>query len=83
MALPGTIEELTGEWLTAALRDAGRINGDGEVTVTAAAPLQTGTAYSTVMTRIELEGPDGTPPSAVVKLPVTTEIRQVLDGIGA
>jgi hypothetical protein len=83
MALPGRIEEVSGEWLTAALRDSGRIAGDGQVAITAAGPLATGTAYSTVMSRIELEGPDGTPPSAVVKLPVTTEIRQVLDGVGA
>ena len=83
MTLPGTIEELSGEWLTSALREAGRIEGDGVVTIAKAGPLGTGTAYATEMTRIELEGPEGTPPSAIVKLPATTAVRQILDGVGA
>ena len=69
MTLPGTIEELSGEWLTSALREAGRIEGDGVVTIAKAGPLGTGTAYATEMTRIELEGPEGTLPSATGSSP--------------
>jgi hypothetical protein len=34
------------------------------------------------MAILELEGPPGTPASAVVKIPTTTEVRQLMDGIG-
>lgn len=75
MGLPRTIEELDGPWLSAALGK--------QVSVRSAAPLSTGTAFSTVMYRLELEGDEDAPASVVVKLPVDGEVRQLLDGIGA
>lgn len=76
MTLPASIEEVDGAWLAAAL------GVDGEIAVTSAAPVTTGTAYSTRMYRLTLDGPNGTPASAIVKLPVTTELRTMLDAIG-
>jgi Ecdysteroid kinase-like family len=81
--LPRTIEAVDGAWLTAALRRSGLIDAEGTVSVGSAEPLTTGTAFSTIMYRLTLEGPTGTPDSAVVKLPVAGQVRQLLDGIGA
>jgi hypothetical protein len=81
--LPTTIEGITGPWLTDALRRSGVLNGDAEVTVTSAEPLTIGTAFATKMYRLVLDGPDGAPASLVLKLPVDSEIRGLLDGIGA
>ena len=83
MGLPKSIDELDGAWLGQALHEAGRIADPAGVTIKRAEPLATGTAYSTMMWRIELDGPHGTPRTAVVKLPVQGEVRQLLDGITA
>lgn len=75
MGLPRTIEEVDGAWLSGALGK--------HVSVRSVAPLATGTAFSTVMYRLTLDGDGDAPTSVVVKLPVGGEVRQLLDGIGA
>lgn len=76
MKIPGTIDEIDNAWLRGVL-------GEG-VSLTGVSSLTTGTAYSTTMHRLHLDGgPTGTPPSVIVKLPVGGEVRQLLDGIGA
>lgn len=76
MKIPSGIDQLDSAWFA-------EVFGDG-VTVTAVSPLTTGSAYSTIMSRVQLAGgPAGTPSSVIVKLPVDGQIRQLLDGIGA
>ncbi len=82
-ALPTTIEGVTGPWLTETMRRSGLLEADGEVTVLSAEPLTLGTAFATKMYRLTLDSADGAPESMVVKLPMTGEIRGLLDGIGA
>lgn len=81
--LPKEIEEVDGAWLGQALHEDGRIRDPAGVSVTAVKPVPGGTAWSTSMAILELDGPEGTPESAVVKLPIEGELRQLLDGIGA
>lgn len=83
MDLPKKIEDIDGAWLGAALHEAGRIGDPNGVVITGVRPVGGGTAWSTTMSILDLEGPEGTPASAVVKLPITGELRQLLDGIGA
>ena len=82
-ALPNTIEALDSEWLTGALRRSGTISGDASVQIAEKAPLTAGTAFATHMYRLRLDGPDGCPETAILKLPVTGEIREFIDGVGA
>jgi hypothetical protein len=79
---PNTIAEIDGAWLTSALRRTGRLTDDDAVALLDAQPLTKGTAFTTKMYRLTLDGPDGIPPTAVLKLPVAGEVRQLLDGIG-
>ena len=80
--LPKTIDEIDGVWLSHALHAEGRISEPAGVTVTGVKTVLGGTAFATKMAILELDGPWGTPSSVVVKIPTTTEIRQLMDGIG-
>jgi Ecdysteroid kinase-like family len=73
MAPPRTIDELDGPWLSAALGE--------RVSIKSSTPISGG--YSTAMYRLELEGQREAPASVIVKLPVSGQVRQLLDGIGA
>lgn len=81
--LPTTLEGVDSDWLTGALRRSGRLSESESATLVNAEPLTTGTAFSTVMYRLTLDGPAGIPKSAILKLPVEGPVRQLLDGIGA
>lgn len=83
MDLPRKIDDIDGAWLGTALHEAGRIADPSGVVVKAVRRVGGGTAWSTTMSILDLEGPEGTPASAVVKLPIDGELRQLLDGIGA
>ena len=80
--LPTSIEDVSSTWLTVALRRSGRLGPNDNAEVIGYKPLSAGSAYTTKMYRMELAGP-GLPSSAIIKLPVTTEVRQLLDAIGA
>ena len=80
---PTTIDQLDGVWLTNALRRAGRLEPAATVEIAGHEPLTTGTAFATRMYRLRLDGPTGIPETAVLKLPVTGEIREFIDGVGA
>lgn len=79
---PNTIAELDDTWLSGALRRSARLGPHETVTILKAAPLSKGTAFTTKMYRLTLEGPDTIPATAVLKLPVGGAVRQLLDGIG-
>lgn len=53
------------------------------VHVTAIEGVGVGSAFACQLFRLRLDGPEGTPASVVVKLPVQGEVRAMLDGIGA
>jgi hypothetical protein len=80
--LPKSIDDIDGAWLSEALHARGLIAQPEGVVVTGVKPVPGGTAFATIMAILELDGPPGTPSSVVVKIPTTTEIRQLMDGIG-
>lgn len=82
-SFPANIGDLTDAWLTLAMRRAGALGDEERVTITSATPLVDGTAFSTLMYRVGLSGPAGVPTSVVVKLPVSSDVRAVLDAVGA
>jgi thiamine kinase-like enzyme len=83
LGFPTTLEELDGAAIGSVLFRSGRISSPEGVRVTAVRPVQGGTAWATKMAILDLEGPEGTPTSTVVKLPIQGDIRNLLDGIGA
>lgn len=80
---PASIDELDSAWLTGALRRSGVINAGELVEITDHEPLTTGTAFATKMYRLHLRGAEDCPPTAILKLPVTGEVRDFVDGVGA
>jgi len=83
VSLPKKIDDIDGAWLGAALYEAGRIADPDGVVIKGVRRVGGGTAWATTMSILDLEGPSGTPTSAVVKLPIDGELRQLLDAIGA
>jgi hypothetical protein len=81
--LPTTVDGLDSEWLTGAMRRSGRLASTESVTLVNVEPMTAGTAFSTMMYRLILDGPPGFPPSAILKLPIHAPVRALLDGIGA
>jgi hypothetical protein len=83
MTTPACIDQLDSDWLTGALRRSEVLGPDACVRIIKEEPLTTGTAFATKMYRLHLEGPQTVPPTAILKLPVTGEIREFIDGVGA
>jgi hypothetical protein len=81
--LPATVDEITDEWLTEALRRSARIRADEAVHIEACEALAEGTSFATRMYRLRLSGTGGVPASAILKLPVTGAVRVFIDGISA
>lgn len=81
--VPTVIGDVDSAWLTGALRRSGRLADSESVTLVRTDPLTSGTAFSTLMYRLRLDGPPGTPQSAILKLPIEGPVRDLLDGIGA
>lgn len=80
---PATIQDLDSAWLTDALRRSGVVGPEDSVRLGGHEPLTTGTAFATKMYRLGLQGPTGCPQTAILKLPVTGDIREFIDGVGA
>lgn len=81
--LPTTIDGLDSGWLTAAMRRSGRLAPTESVTLVGVESMTAGTAFSTMMYRLILDGPAGAPRTAILKLPIDAPVRALLDGIGA
>lgn len=73
-AIVDTIEELTPEWFTGALREGGSIPPDATVTEVRSKLIGTGQVGMVVRSELTFGGaPEGAPASVVVKLPATDE----------
>jgi len=67
-----TIEELTAEWFTSALREGGTLPAGASVTAARSALIGTGQVGMVVRSELEYDGDvNGSPSSVVVKLPAT------------
>lgn len=80
--LPTDIEGIDAAWLTDALRRSSRLKAGEKAEIVDVKPLSAGAAFATKMYRMQLSGP-GLPASVIIKLPVTTQVRQILDGSGS
>lgn len=77
-----TIDELTPEWFTAALRDGGTLSGDASVTAATSRLIGTGQLGSVALSELEYDAP-GAPPTLIVKQPSRDEgSRQMGVAIG-
>jgi Ecdysteroid kinase-like family len=65
------------------MRRSGRLAPTESVSLVEVRSMTAGTAFSTMMYRLVLDGPAGTPPTAILKLPIDAPVRALLDGIGA
>jgi Ecdysteroid kinase-like family len=81
--LPTTIDGIDSAWLTAAMRRSGRLAPADSVTLVKVESMTAGTAFSTMMYRLVLDGPADAPRTAILKLPIEGPVRDLLDGIGA
>jgi hypothetical protein len=79
-----TIEGLTPEWLTAALREGGTIGEECSVMWVRAEPIGTGQVGSVVLAQLQLDDPStDAPSSVVVKLPsLDAGSRQLAQAMG-
>lgn len=75
ISIPCGETDLDDAWISEVLGSPVRITGTEGVGV--------GFAFACQLFRLRLEGPEGTPESVVVKLPVVGEVRPMLDAIGA
>jgi len=73
VAIADTIEDLTPEWFTGALREGGTIAEGGSVTSAESEFIGTGQLGSVVLSKLAYEGAPDAPPSLVVKLPSRDE----------
>jgi len=74
MAWPSTIEDVTAQWLTAAL-------DSGTVTDVRAERIAEDTGFSSLLYRLHLAG-EGVPSSVIVKLPALSEARGAMELLG-
>ncbi|AGB22492.1 protein of unknown function (DUF227) [Mycobacterium sp. JS623] len=74
LAVPSTIEDITAQWLTAAL-------DGGMVTDVRAERIAEDSGFSSLLYRLHLVG-DGVPSSVIVKLPAQSEARGAMEILG-
>jgi hypothetical protein len=81
--IPTTVDALTADWLTAALRDAGTIDSDTSVRAVRPEQIAEGVGFMSYVYRLHLdiEGPG--PSTLVAKLPTDTAYRQLAEATGA
>jgi hypothetical protein len=80
--LPSAVEEIDAAWLTSALRAAGAIAADDEITALRAERIALETGFSSELYRLHLTGAGGVPASVIAKLPTTTAVREAIDLVG-
>ena len=74
LAVPSTIDEVTAQWLTAAL-------DCGTVTDVRAERIAEDSGFSSLLYRLHLIG-EGVPSSVIVKLPAQSEARGAMEMLG-
>ncbi|HEX6388303.1 MAG TPA: phosphotransferase [Solirubrobacteraceae bacterium] len=75
VSIPTSASDLDDAWISDVLGTP--------VRVTASEGVGVGSAFACRLFRLRLEGPEDTPDSVIVKLPVEGEVRAMLDAIGA
>jgi hypothetical protein len=84
-ALPRQIDEVTTEWLSDVLRTGHVIEpgDDASVEILRCEPVGLGETYASVLHRLTLAGPAGTPASLIVKQAANGGLRAMVDAVGA
>lgn len=78
--IPASSADLTPEWLTEVLRDNGVLSGEHQVVTATPVEFAEGVGFLSHLHRLALESDGPAPASVIVKLPTTTEYRQLADG---
>lgn len=81
--LPTTVDELTAEWLTAALRDRGSIDPGTSVLAVRSEPIAEGVGFLSYLHRLHLTFDGAGPATLVAKLPTDTPYLQLAQATGA
>jgi hypothetical protein len=81
--IPTTVDALTADWLTAALRDAGTINPATSVRAVRAEQIAEGVGFMSYVYRLHLDVDGPGPSTLVAKLPTDTAYRQLAEATGA
>jgi hypothetical protein len=81
--IPTTVDALTADWLTAALRDAGTIDSATSVRAVRAEQIAEGVGFMSYVYRLHLDVDGPGPSTLVAKLPTDTAYRQLADATGA
>jgi len=81
--IPTTVDALTADWLTAALRGAGTIDSATSVRAVRAEQIAEGVGFTSYVYRLHLELDGPGPSTLVAKLPTDTTYLQLAEAIGA
>ena len=79
--IPPAVEDVSPEWLTAALRETGAISADARVINVRTEQIALDTGFSSLLYRLHLTGVD-VPASVIVKLPAVSEARGAMEMLG-
>jgi len=80
---PTTVDALTADWLTAALRDAGTLDSATSVRAVRAEQIAEGVGFLSYVYRLHLDVDGSGPSTLVAKLPTDTPYRQIAEATGA
>jgi Ecdysteroid kinase-like family len=81
--IPTTVDALTADWLTAALRGAGTIDSATSVRAVRVEQIAEGVGFMSYVYRLHLDVDGSGPSTLVVKLPTDTAYRQLAEATGA
>jgi Phosphotransferase enzyme family len=81
--IPTTVNALTADWLTTALRDAGTIDSATSVRAVRAEQIAEGVGFLSYVYRLHLDVDGAGPSTLVAKLPTDTAYRQLAEATGA
>jgi hypothetical protein len=81
--IPTTVDALTADWLTTALRDAGTIDSATSVRAVRTERIAEGVGFLSYVYRLHLDVDGPGPSTLVAKLPTDTAYRQLAEATGA
>ena len=80
--IPSSIDGVTPQWLTAALRADATTSGSAVVTDVHAEQIALDSGFSSLLYRIHLSGSADVPPTLIIKLPARSEARGAMEVLG-